>query len=259
MALRENTLFGIADKVKDSIQLLQDVEPDEGYYLAFSGGKDSICIKRIADMAGVKYDAHYSVTTIDPPELVYFIREHHPDVKFNHPEKPFLREIVRSGFPSRIRRWCCAMYKERGGSGRKVVTGIRAAESSKRAGRKAVETCYKDSSKIYINAIIQWTDDDVWQFIREQELPYCKLYDEGWERIGCMMCPMAKAEARERERDTYPRYEAAFRKAFNVIYADRIAKNPNAVSRWKDGDEMFDWWLNENRTSEDPDQTVLFE
>jgi phosphoadenosine phosphosulfate reductase len=259
MALRENTLFGIADKVKDSIQLLQDLEPDEGYYLAFSGGKDSICIKRIADMAGVKYDAHYSVTTIDPPELVQYIRKHHPNVAFVHPERPMLKMFVKHGFPTRLSRWCCADYKENGGAGRKVITGIRAAESAKRAGRRAVETCYKDSSKMYINAIIRWTDDEVWEFIREQNLPYCKLYDEGWKRIGCLMCPMANGEARNRERDTYPRYEAAFRKAFRDLHDRRSAEGKDGVKRWKDGDEMFDWWMDDNRTSEDSDQTVLFE
>jgi len=258
MALRENTLFGIADKVKDSIQLLQDVEPDEGYYLAFSGGKDSICIKRIADMAGVKYDAHYSVTTIDPPELVYFIREHHPDVIFEHPEKSFLSRVAEQGFPQRQWRWCCGEYKERGGSGRKVVTGIRAAESTKRAGRKAVESCYRDTTKTYINAIIAWNDDDVWQFIKEQDLPYCKLYNEGWKRIGCLFCPMAGNQRRVAA-EKYPRYVKAFIRAFEEAYKNKKAKGYASVDRWENGEEMFWWWLNENRTSEDSDQTVLFE
>lgn len=48
------------DKVETAIQRLQTFEPPEGYYLAFSGGKDSVVIKSLADMAGVKYDAHYN-------------------------------------------------------------------------------------------------------------------------------------------------------------------------------------------------------
>ena len=253
--LLETDIFGtVYDKVKDSIQLLKDFEPDDGYYLAFSGGKDSICIKRLADMSGVKYDAHYSVTTIDPPELVRFIRSEHHDVKFEHPEEPFLKKMATKGFPQRQRRWCCELYKERGGTGRKVVTGIRKAESNKRAGRRAVEVCYKDVSKTYVNPIINWTDDDVWEFIKQQGLKYCSLYDEGWKRIGCLFCPMA-GKARLMEAKKYPRYVKAFIKAFDKLHG----KGRDSTKRWKDGEEMFWWWMKEDRTSDDPDQNVLFE
>ena len=64
-----------------SIEILRIAEPPEGYYLATSFGKDSIAVQRLCDEAGVKYDAHTSVTGIDPPELIYFGREHYPDVK----------------------------------------------------------------------------------------------------------------------------------------------------------------------------------
>ena len=80
MALIENTLFGTENKVELSITVLRSFEPAEGYYLAFSGGKDSVVVKALCDMAGVKYDAHYSVTSVDPPELVWFIKEYYPDV-----------------------------------------------------------------------------------------------------------------------------------------------------------------------------------
>ena len=64
-----------------AIDRLRAFEPPEGYYLAFSGGKDSVVIKALADMAGVKYDAHYNHTSVEPPELVQFVREHHKDVE----------------------------------------------------------------------------------------------------------------------------------------------------------------------------------
>lgn len=79
--LRFTDLTGrCVDKVQTAIDRLKAFEPEDGYYLAFSGGKDSVCIKELAVMAGVKFDAHYSVTTVDPPELTRFILKHHPDV-----------------------------------------------------------------------------------------------------------------------------------------------------------------------------------
>lgn len=65
----------LGEKVNASIQRMKAFQPPEGYLLAFSGGKDSVVLKALADMAGVKYRAHYTVTGIDPPELVYFVQK----------------------------------------------------------------------------------------------------------------------------------------------------------------------------------------
>ena len=65
--------FAGMSMVDQSIELMRHEErrcEDAGYWLAFSGGKDSIVLHRLAEMAGVKFDAHYGLTTIDPPELV---------------------------------------------------------------------------------------------------------------------------------------------------------------------------------------------
>ncbi|HET6456314.1 MAG TPA: phosphoadenosine phosphosulfate reductase, partial [Armatimonadota bacterium] len=64
-----------------AVERIRTFEPPEGYWLAFSGGKDSVVLKALADISGVKYEPHYSVTGIDPPELVRFIRDIHPDAK----------------------------------------------------------------------------------------------------------------------------------------------------------------------------------
>jgi len=109
--LIEKTLFENNDKVKMAIQRLKTFEPKEGYYLAFSGGKDSCVIKAIAEMSGVKFESVYNDTTIDSPELVNFIKEFHPDVKIERPQKSFFKLLVKKGFPQRQRRWCCSELK----------------------------------------------------------------------------------------------------------------------------------------------------
>ena len=233
-----------------AVERIRAFEPPEGYYLAFSGGKDSVVLKALADRAGAKYDAHYSVTTIDPPELTRFIRRHHPDVAWDHPVKPFLRRLVEKGFPRRQGRWCCEEYKERGGAGRVVLTGIRAAESARRGKRRMVETCMNDPSKRYVHPIIDWSEEDVWRYIRAEGLPYCELYDQGWKRIGCLFCPMLYHKRRRHEVRIYPRYAAAFRKAFCALYERRKAAGAGSVDRWPDGNAMFDWWLGDGRDEE---------
>lgn len=129
------------DKVEKAIMRLQTYEPPEGYYLCFSGGKDSVVIKALADMAGVKYDAHYAVASVDPPELVRFIKEKHPEVIFDYPRDKDGNIVTmwnliprKSMPPTRIVRYCCAYLKENNGNGkgRLKVTGVRWDESTRR-------------------------------------------------------------------------------------------------------------------------------
>lgn len=247
-------LFG-HDKIEEAIERLKMFESPEGYYGAFSGGKDSCVIKELAKVAGVKVDWHYNMTTIDPPELIYFMRKYHPDLIWDRPKIPLLKRLIKIGFHLRTHRWCCSEYKERGGSGRRVLTGIRAQESNKRASRKMVEQCFKDSSKTYVNPILDWTENNVWDFIKSRNLPYCSLYDEGFRRIGCIMCPMNYNRIKESER--WPGMKKAFKKSFNQLY--EVGKERPSFARWKSGEEMFDWWLHDRRKADNPDQTVMFE
>lgn len=120
------------EKVKTSIERLKAFEPKngEGYYLAFSGGKDSVVCKALMEMAGVKYDATYRVTSVDPPELVRFIKEKHPDVKREIPHDKDGKPITMWNLiprklmpPTRIVRYCCDALKESAADVREVLSG----------------------------------------------------------------------------------------------------------------------------------------
>ena len=140
--LRETDLTGrTVDKVARSIERLRAFEPPEGYYLAFSGGKDSVVLKALADMAGVKYDAHYNATTVDPPELVRFIKEKHADVAFELPKKTMRQLIIeKQSPPTRLQRYCCEKLKETNGKGRITLTGVRWEESAGRRENQGLVT-----------------------------------------------------------------------------------------------------------------------
>jgi phosphoadenosine phosphosulfate reductase len=252
-----NNLFENVNLIDTAIQRLQKHEPENGYYLAFSGGKDSIVIKALADMSGVKYDAHYNSTTIDPPELVKFIKQYHADVAIDRPPRPFLQEMVKRGFPQRQRRWCCEYLKEHGGEGRTVITGIRWEESRNRAKRKIFEVDTRKGDKHYLNPIADWKEVDVWEFIDKNNIPYCSLYDDGAGRIGCLFCPMA-GKRRLIELERYPKYAKAFIRAFEKLYEKRKSEGNTSVDRWANGEDMFMWWISENRTCDNPDQGDLF-
>ena len=246
--LRELTLMGDVDKVEIAVQRLQAFEPAEGYYLAFSGGKDSIVIKALAMEAGVRFDAHFSQCGgVDPPELVHFMRDHHKDVNFEIPPKS-MWQLVRENkmFPTRLRRYCCRELKERGGEGRVVVTGVRWEESVKRRGRRMTEQCMKGGTKTYLHPIIDWSSDEVWQYIRERELPYPSLYDEGRKRVGCVLCPFNRPT---NDAERWPKIAKQYRRLANEIW--------KPGGNFPSGDAYYEWWISDRSLPKDDDQLDL--
>lgn len=287
------------DRIKSFASLTENFADDgtTGYYLAFSGGKDSVAVKALMDMAGVKYDAHYRVTSVDPPELVRFIKDTYPDVQFEIPRYPGEWNEEAGNYnrgkqitmwnlipkklmpPTRVVRYCCKHLKESGGDGRMTVTGVRWAESVNRAKNQGVVTItdkkagrelgddvnfmstgrggvvlVNDNSesrqvldacvtrhKTCLNPMIEWTDADVWEFIRSENIPYCGLYDDGWHRLGCVGCPMARKHGREREFARWPRFKLAYIKAFERMLEERKRRGKN--HGWMNANDVFNWWM----------------
>ena len=91
--------LGLKDLVAESIAFIQQHEPPEGYFVGFSGGKDSIVTLELCRMAGVKHAPFYSQTTIDPPELLKFLRAHYPQVRWLRPAKSFFACVPISAPP----------------------------------------------------------------------------------------------------------------------------------------------------------------
>lgn len=94
--------FGLDELVKESIDFLKAHEPPEGYFVGFSGGKDSIVTLELCRRGGIKHKAFFSCTRIDPPELYAFIRRHYPDVTWLYPRVTFWQGIMQKPPPNEI-------------------------------------------------------------------------------------------------------------------------------------------------------------
>jgi phosphoadenosine phosphosulfate reductase len=237
--LIENTLFGSTNKIQIAIERLKEFEPPEGYYLAFSGGKDSMCIYHLAKMAGVKFDNHVG---FDPPELIQFIKTNYVDVKIELPKRNQWERMSKIGPASRMARWCCD-HKEHAGKGRTVVVGVRAEESAARAMRPVFQQDLKIKTKHILCPIIDWNEGDVWEFIEQLKLPYCSLYDEGFSRLGCIMCPLTSKAQREIEAKRWPKHAQAYLKMCEMAFNYKKQQGKTMPQSWKSGQDMFNWWM----------------
>jgi len=210
------------------------------YRLAFSGGKDSIVIKHLADRAGVSYQAHMAQTTIDPPAVIKFIRKYHPDVFIDKPKRNMFQIIEKKKvLPTRMMRFCCRELKEVGKKGDLVITGIRWEESNRRRARLPYEESTLKKGLFFVNPIIDWSTQDVWDYIRRFKLPYCCLYDEGYNRIGCIMCPLQGDKGMRLDAERYP---AVYRRYLKTIQRV-IDSGSNQLWKGKTAHEVMEWWI----------------
>lgn len=274
------------EKVKIAIERLRTFEPEDGYYLAYSGGKDSDCIKILAYLAGVKFEAVHNLTTVDAPETYRYIRSQ-KDVRIDKPEINMFKLIeVKMTPPTRLIRYCCKVLKERGGQGKVTVTGVRWAESAKRAesnglvaiigkpkttqkaaeekqleyrinkmgglilnddndeNRRFVEHCYR-TRKTLINPIVDWSDKDVWEFLKFYGCESNPLYQCGFKRVGCIGCPMA-GKHRYVEFERYPKYRDLYIHAFERMLKAREERGLTNRTGWETGRNVFKWWMEED-------------
>ena len=257
----------LAQKIEYSVNLLRKSEsmalrldPAAGFYLAFSGGKDSQTLYHIAKLAGVRFKAHMNFTSIDPPEVVRFVREQYPDVETIKPKMSIYDMAKKKQIlPTRRFRWCCAEFKETSGAGKVTLIGIRKEESTQRANRNEIEisshkfsgnfdqwseheekmvVCVGGKDKILVSPIIHWTEKDVWEFLNGNNIPHCKLYDEGYKRIGCILCPMSPYRQKVKEMKRYPHVK---RKWMETI--QWLIDNGYINHNFSDAETGFRWWI----------------
>lgn len=203
-------------KVDRAIKLIQSAskiaqEHGQPLELCYSGGKDSDVILELAKMANVEYRAIYKNTGIDPKGTIQHCKKN--NVEIMKPKKNFGELILKHGFPSRRNRYCCQYLKEY-----KIldyaILGIRADESNERKERyKEPEQCRvyskKQKTRQYF-PILDWTKQDVLDFIKERNINLHPLYyDCNGDininaRLGCMCCPMAGYKKRLEEFKKYP-------------------------------------------------------
>ncbi|MFA5049345.1 MAG: phosphoadenosine phosphosulfate reductase family protein [Patescibacteria group bacterium] len=222
----------------EALEFIKKHEPPEGYYVAFSGGKDSIVVYDLVKRSGVKHFVYYSCTGIDPPEVVHFIKQNYSEVIFVKPDESFYDGIIRHGLPTIFKRWCCRLLKEI--SLKKIplanrIMGIREEESSKRKKRGRISTI-KSQKVTHYKPIFHWNEYHIWDYIEKYNLKYPSLYDEGFNRIGCVVCPFHSSKEKEKYKSRWPYIFRAFEKKAHELYTikDKGSFAGESFEEWLD-------------------------
>lgn len=173
--------------------------------------------------------------------------------------------------PSRFRRYCCSVLKESTIRNRYIATGVRWDESTKRrtrdefekigktkadaenfsaimlsndndSRRRMTELCMQNHTMV-VNPIIDWTHSDIWLYINSEHIKTCELYQCGYDRVGCIGCPMA-GKKRWKEFADFPAYKRLYLHAFERMLQER--KRRGKDSKWKTAEEVFLWWMEDD-------------
>lgn len=115
--------------------------------------------------------------------------------------------------------------------------------------RRTVEQCYR-TSKTLVNPIIDWTDEDIWEFIKQERVPYCGLYDAGCKRLGCVGCPLGGSASMIWETEVmWPQFRGFYVKTFDEMIKNREAHGKFAkTTAWATGENVFLWWTGRIKT-----------
>lgn len=266
--------------------------------LAYSGGKDSAVLLRLAEncLGKDEYEVMYSHTSVDYPESVYYIRKeferlnkkgikatiNYPKDKNGNHETMWTLIPKINMLPTRLVRRCCQTLKETSTPNRICCTGVRASESTKRQGRDIfairgetykdakfysldhAEEVHRESQEIQddnwdctliknmkehndvvVNPIYDWNEFDVWDYIKQENIEVNPLYAKGWQRVGCILCPMTSYKNKLRQIEEYPTYAKAYIHACDKLLEQWRSKGKE--TEWKTGEEMFNWWIERDK------------
>ena len=175
---------------------------------SFSGGKDSTAVWHIAQKAGVE-KAFFIDTGLEFPETIEFVKSQ--NVEFISKAGNFWQAVEKAGPPAKDHRWCCKLLKlnplkvhlnETGEC--LTVQGNRWYESWNRAELEAVTQNPNNPLQLNISPIRSWRALDVFFYLWLKEVPYNPLYEMGYERIGCYLCPAMLEAEQENMHKTHP-------------------------------------------------------
>ncbi len=196
----------LEQKIANANKLLADIERDfsPATFANSYGAEDMVLTDLIAkDFRGIEI---FSLDTGRLPQETYELMaqttlHYKRKIKIYFPETAAVEQYVKlngiNGFydSQAQRKDCCHVRKveplKRALTGKKAwITGLRREQAPTRKDLSDSEVD-KDNGLQKFNPLIDWTEQDVWDYIKQFNVPYNKLHDKGYPSIGCAPCTRA--------------------------------------------------------------------
>ena len=190
-------------------------------HISFSGGKDSLVVLDLAQSALKQRPVKAFIvnTGLEYPETIDFARDYckqnNIDLHEADAGDAFWEHLENFGPPAKDFRWCCKVCKlapastvieecAKNGAVCITIDGKRKHESFSRARVAASEMNPFVPGQLNIFPIRDWRAIEVWLYIHWRGLKYNPLYDMGFERVGCHLCPAALSAEYKRMGELHP-------------------------------------------------------
>ena len=202
--LKANALFleELVSKALAFIHVMREKTSDRPLLVSFSGGKDSLVALHLTLKLGLDPIVVFNDTGLELPETVETVyrtvERYGLRLEVASAGDAFWRAVEFFGPPAKDYRWCCKIVKlgpmarlvnSRWPRGALNIVGQRAFESLDRAKTPRVWRNRWFPQLLNISPIQYWNSFMIWLYIFREKLDYNPLYNLGYERIGCYMCP----------------------------------------------------------------------
>ncbi len=170
--------FGAEDSV--IIDMMTKINPEARFFTLDTGRLNQETYD-VMDQLEKKYNIHFEVMFPDAQEVEEMVRVKGINLFYDSPENRKLCCGIRKVHP--LKRMLSTLDG--------WITGIRRDQTSTRESASFIEIDEKYNGILKINPLLNWTWEQVWNYIKENNVPYHKLLDKGYPSIGCEPCTRA--------------------------------------------------------------------
>ena len=195
------------------------------FYVAFSGGKDSVVTLDLVQRAlpHNSFKVLFGDTGMEFPDTYKTVEEvkkvcAEGEIEFLTSRSQYEPDYTWSKFgpPATVHRWCCSVHKTspqiivlRDALGKPDFTGmafigVRASESLSRSEYDYVSLGEKHKGQYSCNPILEWNSAELYAYIYLRQLYLNEAYKKGNRRAGCLVCPRAAERNEYMARICYP-------------------------------------------------------